>query len=215
MPWEFNSNEALIKHLVNHGYLKTPSIIDAFKKVDRIHFVPEERKDEAYIDAPLAIGNGQTISQPLTVAFMLELLSPQKGNKVLDIGAGSGWVTALLAEIVGPTGYVYAYEIIPAVGFFGKSNLKRTNYKNISYTIGDFFDYFEDNAPYDRIIAGAAFAKIPVKLLQSLKEDGILVAPTQDGDIRRILRNKDNYEEESYYGFSFVPITGKLKHLSF
>ena len=90
----------LIKELMEEGILKTPSIIGAFEKVDRKDFVPEELKDKAYLNTPLPIGYGQTISQPLTVAFMLELLQPQAGDKVLEVGSGSGWQTALLACIV-------------------------------------------------------------------------------------------------------------------
>ncbi|PIQ74764.1 MAG: protein-L-isoaspartate O-methyltransferase [Candidatus Portnoybacteria bacterium CG11_big_fil_rev_8_21_14_0_20_44_10] len=94
------SNNSLVDHLISSGYLKTPEIIGAFKKIDRVDFVPDNLKSEAYEDAPLPIGHGQTISQPATVAFMLELLEPRAGDKILDIGFGSGWTTALMAEIV-------------------------------------------------------------------------------------------------------------------
>src|SRR3989338_1113331 len=94
------TNEELVKKLVDEGYLRSLRVINAFKQVDRQNFVPEDLRDEAYVNAPLPIGFGQTISQPLTVAFRLELLQPQPGDKVLDVGAGSGWQAALLAHIV-------------------------------------------------------------------------------------------------------------------
>src|SRR3989344_7686174 len=93
--------ENLIDSLIKDGYLKTPEIIEAFKAIDRANFVSNELKGDAYLNVPLSIGFGQTISQPLTVAFMLELLQPKKGEKILDVGAGSGWTIALLAFIVG------------------------------------------------------------------------------------------------------------------
>ena len=95
---------ALIDSLVEQGWLKTPRIIKAFRKIKRIDFLPEDMKDLAELNEALPIGYGQTISQPLVVAFMLELLEPKPGDKILDIGAGSGWTTALLAEIVSQQG---------------------------------------------------------------------------------------------------------------
>ena len=107
----------LIKELIEEGVLKTPSIIEAFEKIDRKDFTPEGLRDKAYLNTPLPIGYGQTISQPFTVAFMLELLQPQSGDKVLEVGSGSGWQTTLLASIVGnfpiDGGKVFALELIP------------------------------------------------------------------------------------------------------
>lgn len=208
--WGFASNDELVRHLIEEGYLKTPSIINAFRKVDRVNFVPQSQKDAAYVNAPLPIGEGQTISQPLTVAFMIELLAPKRGDKVLDIGAGSGWVSAILSEIVGPEGWVYSFEIIPQVGRFGMKNIEKFGCKNVKYVIGDFYEYFQENAPYDKIISGAAFSKIPQKLIGALVDGGVLVTPTQSGDVRRLIRKGRKVEEEIYPGFAFVPITGKL-----
>ena len=109
--------ENLIDSLIKDGYLKTPEIIEAFKAIDRANFVSNELKGDAYLNVPLSIGFGQTISQPLTVAFMLELLQPKKGEKILDVGAGSGWTIALLAFIVGDPpaggGKIIGVERIP------------------------------------------------------------------------------------------------------
>ena len=115
----------LIKNLIEDGYLKTPNIIEAFRAIDRADFVLPEYRSEAYGNYPLPITGGQTISQPLTVAFMLELLEPQLGEKILDIGAGSGWQTTLLAEIIGAIGVIVAIERIPELCDFAQKNIDK------------------------------------------------------------------------------------------
>lgn len=132
-----NKRDELIRALINEGYLKSPNIIEAFRAIDRADFVPAEYRSEAYGNYPLSIGEGQTISQPLTVAFMLEQLDPRPGEKILDIGAGSGWTTALLAHIVSQqsgnnqllvtssSGLVFGIERIPEICEFGKKNLEK------------------------------------------------------------------------------------------
>ena len=124
------NNSNLVEKLKVDGFLKMPAIISAFQKIDRADFVLPQYSNEAYEDYPLPIGHGQTISQPATVAFMLELLQPKIGEKILDIGAGSGWATALLAEIVGKDGKVYGLEIISELVEFGKNNLGKYNFNN-------------------------------------------------------------------------------------
>ena len=104
------TKESLIKDLISGGYLKNPFLIEVFEKIDRADFVPVNLRNDAYLNQPLPIGFGQTISQPLTVAFMLELLEPKPTEKILEVGAGSGWVSALLAQIVGEKGRVCAIE---------------------------------------------------------------------------------------------------------
>jgi len=198
----------LLEGLIKSGYLKTPEIIKAFEKVDRKYFVPKSLAQYAYLNQPLPIGSSQTISQPLTVAFMLELLEPKRGQKILEIGGGSGWQTAILSEIVGKNGKVYSFEIVKSLADFGKKNLKRHKLKNIVYKHRDVSKGYEKEAPYDRIISGAAFRNIPKEIKNQLKINGILVAPTQEHDIRKIQRNsKNNFKEDIIPGFVFVPIT--------
>lgn len=197
---------SLIKHLEDTGVLKSSQVKKAFLAVDRINYVPERLRDLVYHDSPLVLAEGQTISQPTTVAFMLEMMDIQKGNKILDIGGGSGWVTALMAYLVGEEGFVYAYEINELMGMIGAENLQRNMVKNASYEIVNAADVWEKYAPYDRIYSGAAFQSIPMKLKEQLAIDGVLVAPTQDGYVRRVTRASDTeFHEEEFYGYTFVP----------
>ena len=198
----------LINDLIRSGYLKTSRIIQAFEKFERKYFVPKSLAQYANLNQPLPIGSGQTISQPLTVAYMLELLDPKPGNKILEIGGGSGWQTAILSDIVGKDGKIYSFEIVKSLADFGRKNLKRFNLKNVIFKCRDVSEGYKMYAPYDRIISGAAFSKIPKKLKKQLSINGILVAPTQKDDIRKIIRlSKDEYKKETIPGFIFVPIT--------
>jgi protein-L-isoaspartate(D-aspartate) O-methyltransferase len=205
----------LIKQLIKDGYLKTPEIINAFYKIKREDFVLPQFKEEAEANYPLPIGYNQTISQPLTVAFMLELLQPKKGDKVLDIGSGSGWTTALLAEIVGENGKVFGIEIIPELKEFGEENTKKYNFvesKRAIFICGDGSKGLKDEAPFDKIHVGAAAAEIPKALLEQLKIDGRMVIPVgvevQDMVLIEKISEKE-YKEERYPGFLFVPLITK------
>ena len=168
---------------MEEGILKTPSIIDAFEKVDRKDFVLEELKDKAYLNTPLPIGYGQTISQPLTVAFMLELLQPEKGNKILEIGSGSGWQTALLAHVVSVGGKIFAAELIPELMDFGRKNVAK--YSFIKNKIVEFHSFnaikgMPEEAPFDRIISAASGHDLPTAWKEQLKVGGRIVAPVKD-----------------------------------
>ena len=203
------SHRELIDSLIKDGYLKTPRIIDAFKKIDRADFVPDDLKHEAYVNAPLPIGHGQTISQPLTVAFMLELLAPQEGDKVLDVGAGSGWQTAILAQIVGKKGKVFAIEILEKLAEFGKNNLEKYKFLSsgrVEFIRKDASFGLPENAPYERIIAAAAGNEIPPAWKEQLKINGRLVAPVRNSIFSLIKKAEDQIEETEYPGFAFVPL---------
>jgi protein-L-isoaspartate(D-aspartate) O-methyltransferase len=206
------TKDRLINELILEGYLKTPRIIDAFKKIDRADFLPEKFKSEAYFDEPLPIGYGQTISQPLTVAFMLELLKPEAGQKILDVGSGSGWQTALLAEITGDRGKVFGIEIIPELAEFGRINVAKYNF--IKKGAAEIFctdgtKGLAAEAPFDRIIAGAMAEIIPKAFRDQLKIGGRLVAP-QGGSVWLIVKKSESeFEQYEYPGFAFVPLVEK------
>jgi protein-L-isoaspartate(D-aspartate) O-methyltransferase len=201
------NNQTLIEKLKREGTLRSKSVESALFAVDRYNFVPKKYTDEAYDDHPLSIGEGQTISQPTTVVIMLELLDLKRGDTVLEIGGGSGWVTALMAHLVGDRGHIWAYEINDQVAQFGCEKLRSYKSENFTYIRGDATKHWEDNAPYDRIIAGAAFPYLYPELKDLLKSPGITVIPLADNSISRILKDqKGKIHEERYYGFVFVPL---------
>lgn len=216
----YSSNKDLINALINSGVLKSKNIIDAFLNIDRKDFVLEDYKYEAYGDYPLPIGEGQTISQPWTVAFMLELLNPEIDQKILDVGFGSGWTTSLLAYIVTGDkfnnkkeikqykGKVYGIEINMKIFNFGKKNIEKYDYIKsgiVELKCGDGSKGWKEKAPFDRILVSAAAQKeIPKLLIDQLEYGGILVIPDRDGIWKIIKGNK--IEKEYYKGFSFVPL---------
>ena len=159
-------------------------VIEAFSEVKREDFISEDLTEKAYDDTPLPIGQGQTISQPHTIAIMLSELNIKKGQKVLEIGSGSGYALSLLSELVGKgssskrsrtEGKVFGIEIIPELVKMSKKNLR--NYKNVKVFNQSGSDGFPEKAPFDRILISAAIHEIPEKLMAQLKVGGVLVAP--------------------------------------
>jgi len=204
----------LIDELIQGGHLKTPLIINAFRKIERKDFVLGKDEIEAEINAPLNIGCGQTISQPLTVAFMLELLQPEKGDKILDIGSGSGWTSALLAEIVGERGKVFAIERLKELKEFGEQNVSKYNFIKkgaVKMIQGDGYKGLPEEAPFDKILVSATAGEIPKDLLKQLKIGGRLVIPVgRQGESQDIVlvnkKGEGNFEYKKYPGFAFVPL---------
>ena len=201
---------SLTDDLIKEGWLKTPEIISAFREIKRVDFLPEEIKNLAELNEALPIGYGQTISQPLVVAFMLELLEPGKGQKILDVGSGSGWTSALLSRIVGEKGKVISLELVSDLVEFGRKNTGQYGFteSNIAeFVCADGSRGYEKEAPFDRILASAtAAARIPEAWKQQLKSGGRIVAPV-DSSIRLLVKKSETeFEQKEYPGFVFVPL---------
>lgn len=181
-------------------------IDEAFEVVDRAKFVPKGLGSSAYLDTALPIGYGQTISQPYTVRLMLEWLEAQPGDKVLDVGSGSGWTTTLLSHLVGPKGRVFAVERIPELLEFGQENCDKFSVKNARfYAAGEEFGLPEE-APFDRILVGAAADVMPPSLIDQLKVGGKMVIPIQQDIVEVSKKSKTGYDSKNHPGFIFVPL---------
>jgi protein-L-isoaspartate(D-aspartate) O-methyltransferase len=202
----------LINSLIRDGWLNTERIIKAFQKIKRIDFLPEDTKNLAELNEALPISHGQTISQPLTVAFMIELLSPQPGEKILDIGSGSGWTSALLAEIVGSKGKIISVEVIPELKEFGEKNVAKYNFIKkgiVEFICADGSKGYKKEAPFDKILASASAEKIPQEWRNQLKIKGRIVSPVGFSIWVLIKKSDKEFEEIEHPGFSFVPLIEK------
>jgi len=221
----------LIDSLIGGGWLKTPRIIEAFRRIKRVDFLPKDLEDLAELNEALPIGYGQTISQPLVVAFMLEQLEPKEGDKILDIGSGSGWTSALLGEIVGKKGRVIAIDIIPELVEFGKKNVAKYNFLApyrtegsgagiekglpagrqgiVEFICTDGSKGYKKEAPYDKILASASAQSLPQAWKEQLKIGGRIVTPIDTSIWVFIKKNEEEFEEYEYPGFVFVPLVTK------
>ena len=208
------SANPFVSDFIKQGVLKTPRIIKAFEKIDRADFVPPKLKRAAYINEPLYIGAGQTISQPYTIAFMIELLNPKPGDKIFEIGFGSGWQTALLAHIIGSRGRVFAVERIKELFDFGGKNISKYNFIKtgvVKTVLSDATMGLKKYAPFDKIIAAASGDKVPEAWLKELKIGGRLVMPVQENIWLYIKKSAKEFEKQKFPGFVFVPLISEEK----
>lgn len=186
-------------------------VLDAISKVARHEFVPDDQRSFAYENRPLPIGYGQTISQPYIVAIMTALLNPKKTDRVLEVGTGSGYQAAILAELVES---VYTIEIVKELGEQAADHLKKSNYTSVHTRIGDGYYGWESEAPFDGIIVTAVASHIPPPLIKQLKPGGRMVIPVGGQFMMQylVLVNKDvdnHITTRQILPVRFVPLTGK------
>ena len=218
----FNEKRSrLVDELIREGILKEPEVIRAMLTVPREEFTPIELRESAYTDSPLPSKGGQTISAPHMVAIMCQLLKLSSGQKLLEVGAGTGYHAAVCAEVVAPLslpesnrGHVYAVELVKALIDFARANLDRCGYSGrVTVVEGDGTLGFPPEAPYDRILVTAAAPSIPPPLKMQLKDGGRMVIPVgQAYSIQELVvveRRGGAYEESAYGGCVFVPLLGQ------
>ena len=185
-------------------------VLAAMRKVPRHLFVPESMQVHAYNDEPLPIGDGQTISQPYIVAYMTEALQLKHSDKILEIGTGSGYQSAILAEIVGS---VFSIEIIEALSHKAQRILKELEYRNIQFAVKDGTSGWEEFAPFDKVIVTAAPAKIPAALPKQLKVEGQMVIPVGQTfqELVLLYKEKKKIKKKSLIPVRFVPLLSEKK----
>lgn len=187
--------------------------LKAFQDVSREDFIPEELKNSAYQDMPLPLLRGKTISQPTTVMIMTHALELEPGQKVFEIGTGSGYQAAIIAKIVGPKVKVITTEVVPELVSFAKKNLRKAGISNVSVFEEDGSKGMESEAPFDRIMITAACKEFPKPLIEQLKPNGIIVGPVgsqQEQEMVRGIKDKNGHLELEFLGpFLFTPMYGK------
>ncbi|HET6267346.1 MAG TPA: protein-L-isoaspartate(D-aspartate) O-methyltransferase [Acidobacteriota bacterium] len=185
-------------------------VLVAMTKVPRHEFVPTQMQAFSYDDGPVVIGEGQTISQPYIVAFMTEQAGVNPESKVLEVGTGSGYQTAVLAEIASQ---VFSVEIVPLLQARAIEVLSRMGYNNIHFRLGDGYEGWPEEAPFDAILVTAAPDHVPLELVSQLKIGGRMVIPIGDysQDLELITRTETGHARQSVLPVRFVPMTGKGK----
>ena len=198
--------EEMVKVQITERGVKDSATLAALRKVPRHSFVPTDQVANAYEDRPLPIGYGQTISQPYIVAYMTEIIKPKPGQKVLEIGTGSGYQAAVLAEIVNK---VYTIEIVEELGKQATTRLKNLNYKNIEVKTADGYHGWKEHAPFDAIVVTAAAEYVPTPLKEQLKDGGRMIIPVgspyMTQQLMLIEKTGDKFRTTSKMPVRFVP----------
>lgn len=203
--------EKMVVHQIRARGITDTAVLDAMSRVPRHHFVNGRDRARAYADHPLAIGHGQTISQPYIVALMTELAEVKPGERVLDIGTGSGYQAAILSEIVGR---VYSIEIVDVLAESARQRLDQLGYEKIEVRTGDGYRGWPEHAPFDAIVVAAAPTKIPQPLIDQLAPGGRLVIPVGDALQQLVVIEKledGSVRRKSTTPVRFVPMTGEAE----
>lgn len=207
MEFETERKRMVDEQIISRG-IKNKTITDAMLKIPRHEFVPGDYREYSYMDGPLPIGFEQTISQPYIVALMTELLEVSEGDKILEIGTGSGYQAAVLAEMGAK---VYTVEIVKELSDRAREVIEQLGYKNIHFLVGDGYEGWNENSPYDSIIATACPPEIPKPLLEQLKTGGRLVMPVGEDhqELQLIRKTEKGPDIKDIIPVAFVPMTGK------
>jgi protein-L-isoaspartate(D-aspartate) O-methyltransferase len=215
--------DKLIDSLQRQRVLQSPTVVAAMRSVPRVKFLPQDKKEYNSVDAPLQIGFGQTIAAPHMVSIMNEALKLEVGNKVLEVGAGSGWQAATIAELISNKeaprsewGHIYTVEIVQALAEQAKKSILNAGYGDrVTIINGDGSKGYIQKAPFDRIIVTAAAPEVPAPLLEQLKLGGVMVIPLGKAELfqnlTRITKDSDGkVTRENLGGAAFVPLIGEF-----
>jgi protein-L-isoaspartate(D-aspartate) O-methyltransferase len=203
--------ERMVKEQLMPRGIHEERVLAAMNKVPREEFVPEHLRAASYADQPLPIGYDQTISQPFIVAFMTEQLRPQPQDRVLEIGTGSGYQAAILAELVAG---VYSIEIIEPLAKTAEATLQRLGYKNVHVKMGDGYKGWPEHAPFDIVIVTCAPNHVPQALVDQLKEGGRMIIPVGgpgDQELYLLEKEKGKLRQRGVSPVRFVPMTGEAR----
>ena len=201
----------LVEQLIFEGRIKSKEVKDAFLSIPREYFIQDEYESISYADTPLKIGFNQTISAPHMVAIMVEELDLKKGQRILEIGSGSGYHAAIVSHIIGKTGYVYTIERIKDLVENAKENIKKAGIENVSVIHSDGSEGYKEKAPYDRIYVTCASPDVPDPLTDQLNENGKMLIPVGRVFCQLLLieKKQNKITKKNLGGCAFVPLIGK------
>jgi len=208
-----DARRLMVRRLTDSGYISTSRVAKAIETVERHRFLPSAMQNEAYMDTPLHIGEGQTISAPHMVAMMVEALDLRPGQRVLEVGGGSGYHAAVMAELVRPDGKVFSMERIPSLAERARASLTENGYGSlVEVVVGDGTKGLPEKAPFDRISIAAAAPYVPEPLQKQLVDGGKLLIPVGGKfyqELTLVTRRRETFVQKDLGGCVFVPLIGE------